>query len=312
MSFRVFFLFSSGLNAPITVPKGTLAACQDHVSRVERLLGFKQTKYLDNPVHWESTAPKDGVSDALLCAVADAHNRWVRWLYHALGKWSEASKKGEPLSDGWWPNQFQREHEDAFRLMAGNYGKPAETEELTPEGAQTFWHGLVDIDVPPQRWTSDYYRERMEHLYEVMRGKEHEGVNFDEKPLTPKQAASVIRLFETYLDSHDLRLDVPNGYDYLASSSDGGYEWCEKCGPAHPDDADACRKKGCPIYNENKEIRWVLKDKAAGVYLGNAPDQWPTKLNRRVLRFNDRKDAEKRIANYPNRALAVVPLRRRL
>ena len=311
MSYHTFFIFASGLKNPITVPKGTLAACQDHVERVERLLGFEREKYLDNPVHWKSKAPKDGVSDTLLCEVARAHNRWVRWLYHMLGTWSEASKKGEPIRDGWWPNQFHREHEDAFRLEIGNYGKPIETEELTREGAQTFWHGLVDIPVPVERWTGDYYRERMEHLYEVMRGKENEGVTFDEKPLTPRQAAVVVRIFATYLDGGDLRLDVPNGYDYLASSSDGGYDWCEKCGPAHPDDSRACRKKGCPIYAEDEEIRWVLKDKAAGVYLGKTPDKWPSKLDRHVLRFDDRDDAEKRIATYPSRALVVVPVRRR-
>ena len=93
----------------------------------------------------------------------------------------------------------------------------------------------------------------MEHLYEVMRGRKSEGVTFGEKALTTKQAAAVINIFSPYLDHDDRRLDVPNGYDYLASSYDGGYDWCEKCGAMRPEDADACRKRKCPIRAERGE-----------------------------------------------------------
>ena len=109
--------------------------------------------------------------------------------------------------------------------------------------------------MPPERWTDDYFRDRMEHLYEVMRGRESEGVTFDAKPLTEKQAASIIRIFDQFLDPCDLRLDVPNGRDYLASSSDGGYDWCEKCGPMVWDDVGDCRKRGCPLLKELKAER---------------------------------------------------------
>lgn len=61
----------------------------------------------------------------------------------------------------------------------------------------------------------------------------------------------MINLFAEFLDKHDLRLDCPNGHDTLKSSYDGGYTWCEKCGPVDENDlnfqAAHCPKRGCPI-----------------------------------------------------------------
>jgi hypothetical protein len=125
---------------------------------------------------------------------------------------------------------------------------------MTPNDAQEFWFGFQELEVAPARWTLDFYRNRMEHLYEVMRGKENEGVSFDVKALTPKQAAQVINLFSTYLDSHDLRLDVPKDRDYLASSYDGGYTWCDKCFAAIAEDGRGeCRRRKCPLRDEDDE-----------------------------------------------------------
>lgn len=254
MSYRVFFSMSTGLAKPITVPAGTVKACQDHVARIERVLGFEQEKYLDNPVHWRSTKPKKGVSDELLCTVAQEHNGWVQWLYGRLGEWSKANKKN-PIRDGWHPNNFYRpDTEDAVRFMPGNYGKPVETEKMSQADAATFWHGLVEIKVPVERWSKDFYRDRMEHLYSVMRGAESEGVSFGEKALTPKQAAAVINIF-SFIDTNDLQLDVPRGHDYLASSYDGGYDWCITHGAVHPDDGMCCSNKDCDNRQQILEDR---------------------------------------------------------
>lgn len=102
-------------------------------------------------------------------------------------------------------------------------------ETITPDDARTFWYGLELLSVTPDRWTSDYYRGRMEHLYEVMRGRANEGVTFNARAITTKQAAAVINLLEVYLDRSDLRLEAPKGCDDLASSYYGEYEWCDKC-----------------------------------------------------------------------------------
>ncbi len=214
MSFHVFFSMSVGLSCPLMVPKGKLAEILRHVQWVEAELGYKTEQYRDNPKHWKTTAPKEGVSDETYCETAEAHNDYVRSLYDDFGKWSK-----EPSEDG---------------------------EIITPDDAKQFWHGLQTINVPLSRWTKEYFKARMDALYETMRGRDAEGVSFDAKPLTIEQASAVITLFDQYLDDHDIRLEVPKGYDSLYSSDD--YAWCDKCGAVHWDDVDyeikRCRKKG--------------------------------------------------------------------
>lgn len=220
MSYKVFFDFSSGLSKSIKAPKGTLKKTLDHVQRVELMLGYEITQYRENPPHWKSMVPKDGVTDKTFCEVAENHNNYVRRLYDLI---AECSKN-----------------------------PPKDCETITPKKAASFWHGLTMITVPPQRWTRDYYVARMECLYEAMRGRESEGAFFSAKALTPDQCAAVMILFSEYLDTHDVRLDVPRGHDSLAASDDGGYEWCEKCGAITYEDAIECRKRGCLL---GKELR---------------------------------------------------------
>lgn len=218
MSYHVFFEFSQGLSRPIKAKPGTLEKILTHVRHVEKTLGYKTSQYMDNPPHWESTVPIDGVTDKVFCKTAEDHNIFVRWLYDRLAEWSEKP--------------------------------PNPSEEITPEDAKQFWHGLRLIEVPWQRWTRDYYVARMQCLYEVMRGNDCEGISFDEKALTPEQCSAVMNLFSQYLDTHDSRLAVPRGCDYLAASDDGGYEWCEKCGAVTYDDAMNCEEKDCELRKE--------------------------------------------------------------
>lgn len=316
MSFDVLFSFSSGLRSAIVVPRGTLQAIQDHVAWVESSLKIELEKYRGK-TRWRCLSqPFDAaVSNKTLCEVAASHNSWVRWLYKKLGEWSE-SKRQNKTPEGVWEKQQYGDGRWHLVTLRRESLPPPET--LSPEQAQTFWRALHQISVPPSRWTGEFYVDRMQHLYEVMRGRENEGVTFDaSKHLSPKQAAAVVILFGEYLDDHDMRLDVPNGYDYLASSCDGGYDWCEKCGPVHPDDGPQCRKKACPLLanhdaNEPKEYRrrWVVKDKTAGVYLGRTPGEWPDRLDKRVLRLDDRDAAVAQSKLYPTRTLVVVPVRR--
>jgi hypothetical protein len=231
MSYHVFFSFSSGLAQRLRVPAGTKQAIIEHVEEVEHVLGLKRTQFKDNPIHWdhwdqEFRAGFPSVEDELLCKTVSDHNAWVRGIYRDFAEWSKTPFKS---------------------------GKGKKGEWITEKDAEKFWFGFQTLNVGPSRWTGDYYTERMESLYEVMRGRESEGCTFDAKPLTEKQAAAVINIFSPYLDSDDRRLDVPNGYDYLASSYDGGYTWCEKCGPVHPDDEDGCSKRKCPLREERGE-----------------------------------------------------------
>lgn len=210
MSVHVFFSMSVGLERAVHVPRGTLAAIGEHVARVEKLLHLQRVPpYSPNPerplagTYWRTDFA--GVSDATLCETADSHNAWVRRLYDDLTAWSL-----------WDP---------AVEL----------TEELTPEHADSFWPALVLLEVPPARWTSDYYLREMRHLYEVLRGRPDEGVELDAKALSAKQAGAVIGLFEKYLQRGNHDLEVILGQDHLASRELGEYAWCPKCGAVDPD-----------------------------------------------------------------------------
>jgi hypothetical protein len=224
MSFHVFFEFSQGFSGPMTVPKGTLKRIVDHVQWVESELGYETEQYRDNPKHWKTTKPKEGVSDETYCEVAEEHNMFVRYLYSDFSKWAETP--------------------------------PADGEIITQDDAKEFWHGLQTIIVPTSRWTKEYYIARMQALYETMRGRDSEGMSFDAKSLTIEQADAVITMFDQYLDSHDVRLAVPVGYDSLYSSDD--YAWCDKCGAIHWDDVEYrikhCRKRGgCSLRRDYKD-----------------------------------------------------------
>ena len=77
MSFHAFFGLTSGLATPITAPKGTYQSIMAHVRDIETALGFETEQYLDNPKHWKTTKPKDGIADNELCEAAEQHNHWV-------------------------------------------------------------------------------------------------------------------------------------------------------------------------------------------------------------------------------------------
>lgn len=225
MSYHVFFNFSQGLSRTITVPKGTLSAIIAHVADIESRLKLEREQYNDNPVHWKWHGwPSPELKDDILCRDVEDHNRWVHWLYDCIAEWAN-----NPVENG---------------------------EDITPEGAKSFWHGLQTLTVPTNRWTGDYYRARMEELYKVMRGRPTAGISFDVAKLSPKQAGAVIRLFEDFLDPQDLRLEVPKGCDHLASSYYGEYDWCERCGAVLPEYAESCRKRGCPVQSE-----WCEEDR---------------------------------------------------
>lgn len=219
MSFKAYFMFAAGITQTLKVPVGTKDRINSHIEWVESELNIEREKYLDNPVHWKYSNYKD-IPDKTLCEVAEKHNKWVRDLYESFAHWSKTP-----------PDNF---------------------EEVTNEDFQQYLPALTIIDVSSERWTGEYYTARMEALYEAMRGREAEGMSFDSKALTTKQASAVILLFSQYLDNDDRRLEVPNGHDYLASSYDGGYYWCEKCGATTYDDAEVCNKRKCPYQIELK------------------------------------------------------------
>jgi hypothetical protein len=220
MSYKTFFTFSAGLTKTIKVPVGTKESIKTHIEWIERTLSIEREKYLNNPENWKHNDYLN-IKDDVLCKSAEKHNDWVRRVYEDLQDWSKK--------------------------------EPETFEEITNKDFQMFLPALSFITVKPERWTGDYYTKRMEVLYEVMRGREKEGISFDVKPLTEKQASQVIVLFSEFLDHEDRRLMVPKNRDDLASSYDGGYEWCEKCGAITYEDSLNCKKRGCPLQKQYKE-----------------------------------------------------------
>jgi len=154
--------------------------------------------------------------------IASAHRRFVDTIWARL-----LPEKADPLS--------------------------GEKETISVERAAEFWPVLtLSIDVPYWRWTAEHYHNRMEHAYEVMRGRSSEGEHFDEEPLSVRQANAVIRVFSRWMDEHDVRLEVPVGHDHLARSDTGGYDWCEHCGAISEYDvrnraAECDRRESCPL-----------------------------------------------------------------
>lgn len=221
MRFRVFFEFSTGLAKAMNVPIGTYDAIMKTIANTERELGIERETW-NGEVRWNHwpLVKRAGLTNEQYCQAAESHNREVQRLYRTLSKWC-----GKPATD--------------------------KTEVLTPEMAQNFWLGLSQIDVPPERWTSGYYRARMNEVYETMRGRPDGGMMFDSDALTEQQAADAINLFSQWLDVGDLRLDVVKGDDTLTSSYDGGHIWCSGCGAVHPEDMydpDDEDDDGCDEY----------------------------------------------------------------
>ena len=245
MSYKVHFSFSWCIAGTLTVPAGTKAAALAHVERVESVLGLKRVSpgkenvkaYGPNyPARWNSWKRDfSKIDQDLLCKTVEDHNAWVRQMYDQFGAWAKT-----PFQPTTWIK---------------------ESEQLTPADAREFWHGFEIIHLTPDLWSRDYYRARMESVYSVMRGVESEGCSFDAKSLTQQQAGAVINLFSAFLDSHDLRLDVVqnpgrgfNGQDRLASSYDGGYDWCDGCfKPIDYDCIGDCKRRKCPLREEQED-----------------------------------------------------------
>src|ERR1017187_4718801 len=250
MSCHVFFGFSTGLTKAMTVPKGTRARILDDIRVIEETLGLTRTPtYTPEGEKQRPGWHWDKVSEAIFATagpeidsklpqwwLADRermawqvreHNSFVQRLYSELGEWNKKKPVGK-------------------------------CEKITPKQAEEFWGGLAEIELPRKLWTEDYFRDHMGHLFLVLTKGESRGVSLDCKPFSLEQAGALILLFEDALDEwgYDLRFAVPldedlNPFCFLATSNDGGYDWCSKCGPILTDDFHArCEK--CPNVKTGK------------------------------------------------------------
>lgn len=257
MSYHVFFSFSTRFSKAQRVPKGTLARILDRIKHTEETLGLKrELTYTPEGEkqrpgwHWrgtqrsmlETAGPevdrtlsqwhlKDRERDALIECMSQAvlrHNDYVMQLYEDLTKWQ------------------------------GRRWKRGEAETITVPQSVEFWGGLQILEFPRELWTRNHFTEHMQHLHELLTTGESRGVSLDCKPFNPKQASALLKLLEDELDqwNFDMRFDIPldenlKPYDMIVASYDGGYDWCERCGPIHTDDFRA-RCAVCPLAKRGK------------------------------------------------------------
>ena len=217
-AFKTFFMFASGLDRTVRVPRGTVDNIRNHIDDTTRQCKLKIVKFGDNPPHWNQYEPAADIDNDTASHLVRGHNRWVELLYEKLGRWTQSP--------------------------------PEEYEELTPEIANELWYGFSMLHLPVHRWSQEYFQEEMQELFDVMRGHDVGGIIWDEEPLAPKQAAAVIQLFESYLDNHDSRLELSHGHgmDGQLLNKDQ-YLWCPEDGaiPCHLADED---DEGCAICPE--------------------------------------------------------------
>lgn len=259
MSYHVFFAFSSGLTKPIRVPKGTLDRIHKRIAYTEYMLGLKRT-----PTY----TPKG----------EEQRPGW-RWSNPAGDMIEHLGPKPEPLAPTNWSNVYEWEklkvafgntvvdHNHYVRNLYRTFSEKHknDTESITPEQAQEFWGGLAILRLPTELWTREYYADHMRHIGELLMTGESEGVSLDCK-LTPKQADAMLVLI-------DVELDRFFGFDVRASfsldshrrptgevrfSDDGGYDWCEHCGPIDADcffervlRCSRAKRGKCPLKNEH-------------------------------------------------------------
>ena len=124
MSVRVYFTMSTGLKAPVTVPKGTLKSITRHIAETIAALSP-----CDGGPLWGRIDPK--VTDEVLCKAARNHNAYIECLW-----------------DVFFPDTPYT----------------CNTEEITPEDAQGFWFALTPIVVPMNRWTREYAVFRLQGM----------------------------------------------------------------------------------------------------------------------------------------------------
>lgn len=264
MSYHVFFSFSSSFSKPQNVPKGTLKRIWGRINHTQEVLGLTRT-----PTYTpEGEAPRPG---------------WT-WSNPGAEMLAHAGPRTDTTLPQWWLAEREREariaamalavrlHNDEVRSLYEDLckwhkkeWKDDEAEVITVEESVEFWGGLQILELPRDLWDREHFTDHMEHLHELLTKGESRGVSLDCKPFKPKQAAALLILFEEEIDQwgFDARFAIPlderlQPYDCIASSYDGGYDWCSKCGPIHTEDFHArCRicphaKRGkCNLKNEH-------------------------------------------------------------
>lgn len=261
MPYHIFFGFATGLKETMTVPKGTLAELQRMVAMTEETLELKRKKprkqYAGDHTTWLC-------SEHELTKTMRRHQRrrkadtitWrdleaiVHEMERGITSWNDYTRKfygllsacSEP--DGWQKPTPYQSHK--------------ESEELTPETFKEYIGFLRQrIEWPREFWSREYWMDYLTHIWKVLGGDESRGIELGCEPLSFEQRKAMLWLIEGEQDQwgYDSRAEQPLDENDepcgdLASSYDGGYDYCDGpgCGrPYHPDyslrKCNACPQK---------------------------------------------------------------------
>lgn len=257
MSYHVYFALSTGFTRPQRVPKGTLKGLLDGIQAVEKLLGLKRipTYTPEGEPQQPGWSWRNAAADMLAHAGPKADTSLPQWWLADRERDARISRMGATV----------RNHNADVRAFYQDLGvwqkrkwKRGESETITPAQAVEFWGGLQILELPRKLWDEDHFRAYMEHLHTLLTRGSSDGVELDCPPFNPSQAGAILELLEAEIDEwgYDMRFAIPldadlQPYDCIASSVDGGYDWCSKCGPIHSNDFRA-RCRVCPNAKTGK------------------------------------------------------------
>jgi hypothetical protein len=267
MSYHVFFSFSTGVSKTLTVPKGTRERIWSEIKLTEEILGLQRTPTFT----LEGEKPRPGwrwhqpAADILRTAGPAVDTKLPQWWLIDRDRDAKIEQMAGQVREH---NAFVRRLYEDFETWCKK--KPdGKTEKISPAQSVEFWGGLATLDLPRTLWTKDHFRAHMEHLLELLTKGESDGVYLGCKPFSLKQADALINLFEAELDQwgYDMRFSVPlderlKPCDFLATSDDGGYDWCSKCGPINSEDFHA----RCAICSHAKKGKCDLKNSHPGEF----------------------------------------------
>lgn len=206
---HIFFAFSEGLKQDIYVSKKTIEYVMHKVGLQMDTLDISDIAEIPDMSSLERFAEKHFEQghrgDEAICEFASEQCKLVEMAYDMVQKATP-----EPTT------------ENTALLTQGDF------KAILPM--------LKQVDVPIERWSKDYHRERMDEVYEILRGRPTDKVSWEIPPLTEEQAAGVVWLIDVVLgvDRHQNDLAVCKGQDHISDTNE--YHWCEKCGAVDYDD----------------------------------------------------------------------------
>lgn len=195
---------------------------------IEELLEVIKNMILAKKSWYESECVEYSSNIFIKLIEAEKDSKRLDILVNAIYDWNETTKWF------WWSiKKFKETDINRWRHV-----------EITPAQVQDWIVFLDEIEVPSQYWTPYFYEETMSNLFNAMTCGEdkYSNIIITGKRFSITQAEAIIRLFSSFLDTNDVRLNVPDGHGFLTSDCTS----CEKCYKTLlSEDIYKCKKRKC-------------------------------------------------------------------